>query len=822
MNISSRLAVHSAVYVLLGTISLLFLVNYQLKSYAVTIAEEKAALLLAEKQATISYVVHDLRPPLFELIEKHKTPSSYFEPSWMSASYINRKIMEYLNESGFSEYYYKNAAIDARSPKNEADGIEVGYLLQAQQNPSINHKSSVEVINGKPFLVNMRPNSSIFKDVCMKCHSQPENAPEGLLEKYGEERSFNKVLGDTPSVLSIRIPLDSVYAKIDSLTFHILFSICCLVTLVFILHWFVINRLIVTPIKNITQKAVAITRDESLLGETITNEGKGELKELSGAFSDMSVKLAERNQELNHLIETRTEELKSAKEELQMVFDKMLEGFAIHEMIFDDNNRPKDYIFLKVNPAFELMMGQDAENIVGKSVLEVMLNTEMFWLETYGEVVQSGKPVKFENFSKELNKHFEINAFKNDHNQFTCIFEDITENKIAELERKELEEKLRQAYKMEALGTLSGGIAHDFNNLLAAILGYAEMAQDDVPDDHPAKNSIEQVLTAGNRAKEIVKQILSFSRMEITKKVPLQLDILVNEALNLLRATIPTTIEIRPNITPACGTVLADPNQIHQVLMNLCTNSAHALDETGGVIEVSLDTYMPERNTIVSGVEDKKYIRLTIEDNGTGIDNKIQGKIFDPYFTTKEVGEGSGMGLSVVTGIVKSHDGRLIVDSKLGEGTTFTIYFPMVDESIQHNRRINDPIPTGSERIIIVDDDTIVIGMTKRMVEHLGYQVTTQTSSAAALDLFRSQPDAYDLVISDQTMPELTGVKLAKKLKEIRPNIPIIICSGYSSKMDAEQAEHIGISAFVMKPFERKELSRVIRKVLDEKNNKLG
>jgi PAS domain S-box-containing protein len=594
----------------------------------------------------------------------------------------------------------------------------------------------------------------------------------------------------------------------------------CFLVIILMFRYF-----LVTPIKELKKRSQAIANRQKI--DTLGTPRNDELGALAQSIEVMSkdiyayqASLVSRKEILEGEVLERTNELEKEKQLAQKYLDVagvMLVALDKTGLITMINSKGCDLLEVTAGDVlgknwFDNYLPKEINQEV-TAVFKKLIAGDIEPVEYYENVVVNSKGL-------ELAIAFHNTVLKDEKGNTDGILfsgEDITDRKQAEAENEKLEEQLRQAHKMEAIGTLSGGIAHDFNNLLAAILGYAEMAQDDVPGDHPARNSIEQVLIAGNRAKEIVKQILSFSRKEITKKVPLQFDILVNEALNLLRATIPTTIEIRPNITPACGTVLADPNQIHQVLMNLCTNAAQALDETGGVIEVSLDTYMSEKGTIVSGVEDKKYIRLTIEDNGPGIDNKIQEKIFDPYFTTKEVGKGSGMGLAVVIGIVKSHDGRITVNSKVGEGTTFTVYFPMVDESIQHNRRINDPIPTGSERILIVDDDTIVIGMTKRKVERLGYQVTTQTSSAAALDLFRYQPDAYDLVISDQTMPELTGDKLANKLKEIRPDIPIIICSGYSSRMDAEQAEHIGISAFIMKPFESKELSRVIRSILDGK-----
>lgn len=397
--------------------------------------------------------------------------------------------------------------------------------------------------------------------------------------------------------------------------------------------------------------------------------------------------------------------------------------------------------------------------------------------------------------------------------------EDITAIKNAEKETHKLLNQLRQSHKMEAIGTLAGGIAHDFNNLLAVILGYADMSLDDLPEDNPAKENMEQILLAANRATELVSHILTFSRKGDKERFPVQSHLLVEEALKLLRASIPTTIEIKQSIDQRCGNILADPTQIQQVVMNLCTNAAQAMDENGGVLEIEM---IPVRlNLDEKSIELKlkpgDYVCLSIKDNGTGIDKKHIEKIFDPYFTTKGIGKGSGMGLAVVIGIIKSHDGTIIVDSKPGKGTTFKVYFPKIEKKVQHIVENNKPIPIGQEKILVVDDEENIVKMSKMMIERLGYKVTTKSSSIEALELFKSQPDAFDLVITDYTMPEMTGEQLSKKVLEIRQDIPIIISTGYSSKMDLEKAGSLGISAFIMKPIIKKELAKTIRKVLDTK-----
>jgi len=399
------------------------------------------------------------------------------------------------------------------------------------------------------------------------------------------------------------------------------------------------------------------------------------------------------------------------------------------------------------------------------------------------------------------------------------VFHEIMAQKKAEQEKEQLEDQLRQALKMEAIGTLAGGIAHDFNNILAAILGYADMALDDIPDYNPAKHQIKQVLKAGNRAKDLIKHILSFSRKDEVDRSPIAMHLIVKEGLELLRSTIPTTIEIIQNIDSQCGNILADANQIHQVLMNLCTNAAQSMDEDGGALEVELHSVQLSADDLINEPDlyPGHYVHLSIKDSGLGIDQEYIDKIFDPYFTTKEVGKGSGMGLAIVIGIVKSHNGLITVDSKLGEGTTFHVYFPRIEGQTREEIEDDDPLPlpTGNEKILIVDDEESIVDVTKNRMERLGYQVAAKTSSIEALELFRTNPDDFDLVISDQTMPDLTGEQLAKELLATRPNLPIIICTGYSSKIDAQKANFVGVSAFIMKPVDKRELANTIRSVLD-------
>jgi PAS domain S-box-containing protein len=397
------------------------------------------------------------------------------------------------------------------------------------------------------------------------------------------------------------------------------------------------------------------------------------------------------------------------------------------------------------------------------------------------------------------------------------ILLDISGRKRAEEKNTKLEIRLQQAQKMEAIGTLAGGIAHDFNNILAAILGYAELAREDCLPKSTVAKDLDQVLEAGHRAKDLVQQILAFSRQAEMERIPLQPLIVVKEAINMLRPSLPTTIEINQNITSATGLILADPTQIHQILMNLCTNAFHAMEDTGGKLDISLQevTLSPEDLVHEPDVTNGAFIQLSIADSGTGIAPAVKDKIFDPYFTTKETGKGTGMGLSMVHGIVKNYGGFISLYSELGEGTVFHVFLPVIEKEAFAEDEADGLIPTGRERILFVDDEEILTKMGKTMLERLGYHVTVRNSSLDALETFQNQPDTFDIVITDQTMPGMTGGDLSRRMLQIRHDIPIILCTGYSTIISEEKAKSMGIKEFALKPLAKNDIAKLIRKILD-------
>ena len=383
-------------------------------------------------------------------------------------------------------------------------------------------------------------------------------------------------------------------------------------------------------------------------------------------------------------------------------------------------------------------------------------------------------------------------------------------------ERKRAETELRQAQKMRAIGTLAGGIAHDFNNILTAILGYAQLALARTTSDTITRSYLDEVFVAGQRARELVRQILTFSRQSEQEKKPCEIQLIVKEALKLLRASLPANIEIIQNIPAVSGTVLADPTQIHQVVMNLCTNAYHAMQEKGGTLTVSLSETAAENISPALPLSGD-YLQLVVSDTGTGMDTAILERLFEPYFTTKEAGKGTGLGLAVTHGIVESHAGHIQVTSTTGLGSTFRVYLPL-HKKIAATAIASEEKKTvegGNERILVVDDEKEIVQLLELVLPSYGYRVTGWSDSTAAYEWFCTNPHEVDLVITDMSMPHMTGKELAEKMLALRPELPVILCTGFSETIDENSAKQLGIRSFLLKPFQEKEIACRIREVLD-------
>ncbi|MBN1803917.1 MAG: PAS domain-containing protein [Sedimentisphaerales bacterium] len=477
---------------------------------------------------------------------------------------------------------------------------------------------------------------------------------------------------------------------------------------------------------------------------------------------------------------------------------------------------------LRISENSEILYANDAASPLLKvwQIQQDNLLPEL-WRNRIKEVYQSGKSATYEQICDD-NLTFFITLEPIAGSGYVNAYGlDITKLKKAENEKMELELQLSQKQKMEAVGTLAGGIAHDFNNILGAMQGYLELSLDDLPDDNPVREHLEQIMSCVGRAAKLVKQILTFSRkdQQEQEKEPVLISSIVKEVLGMLRSSLPATIKISRKIQADTCLVMADSTQIHQVLVNLCTNASHAMKENGGQLEVILENANLKSETRVGDehLQPGKYVKITVSDTGHGIDKEIIGRIFEPFFTTKKKNEGTGLGLSVVHGIIKSHNGAITVSSTPGKGTTFEIFLPEIESDDARQDQLSQP-EKDKELILLVDDEEMIINSTSKILQRLGFDVITKSSSIDALETFQEEPEKFDLVITDQVMPNMTGTQLAEKLLSIRPDIPIILCSVFPEEVSDEEIKRIGIKKFVAKPISMQKINKVIRTVLDKSN----
>jgi len=499
-----------------------------------------------------------------------------------------------------------------------------------------------------------------------------------------------------------------------------------------------------------------------------------------------------------------------ARLRLATAVEQLADGIAITDL---------DGLVLSTNPAFGDHHDLPPDKIVGRSLQEI-LQIDGRDAESAGAMdraIRSGKAWNWHVTRRAPGKQvleFELSVspIRDEAGRLIhciAVSRDVTQE-------IQLQERIRQWQKMEALGTLAGGIAHDFNNILLPILINTELSLCEEPADTPSARRLSQVLEAARRGKDMVRQIIAFSQQKEQDRQPVEIAPIVREALKLIRISLPKTIEIAERIEAPSAVIVADPTQIQQVLMNLGSNAAYAMREKGGVLDVAVSEVALDRSQAEHFLDVKpgSYVRLSVSDTGRGIPPEVMDRIFEPFFTTKKKGEGTGMGLAVVHGIVKSHSGGISVSSEVGKGTTFVIYLPRVAGEAVRAEEGSEPYARGTERILFVDDEDIQVRAMTRLLEHLGYRVVGLTDAVAALDLIREDPDAFDLVIMDQTMPKLSGGELAAEILRLRPGLPLILCTGYSETLDEEQALAMGIRAFVMKPFSVKEIALSIRRAL--------
>ncbi|MBU0991984.1 MAG: response regulator [Proteobacteria bacterium] len=530
-----------------------------------------------------------------------------------------------------------------------------------------------------------------------------------------------------------------------------------------------------------------------------------------------------------HYLEIQNQDLLEKVQERETFLNAIVENIPDFVFVKD----AKTFQYLRLNQSAEAFLGYSPKEMLGKTAHDVFPHeTAEIFHQNDLEVIKRGRVVEIpEEAVRSKAKGLcyldtKIIPIKDDKGQLVYILgvsRDITEHRNLQEKEKSLQSQLRHFQKMEAIGTLAGGIAHDFNNILASIMGYTELSFAKVEKETVLKDYLAKVLTAGARAKELVGQILTFARQSDEEIKPVRIDMILKEVLALIRSAIPTTIDIRQNIE-SHSMVLGNHIKFHQIFMNLFTNASQAMEEEGGVLEVGLINVELDHSDLLNdqGLSPGNYLKVTISDTGAGISPHIMDSIFQPYFTTKEPGEGTGMGLAMVHGIVENSGGKIFVKSDLGKGTVFTIYLPVTAKTIEYAAEENEELPRGDERILFVDDEQSIAMMSQLTLEQLGYRVTSLSNSIDALTLFRSRPYEFDLVITDMTMPKITGDIFSAELIKIRPELPIILCSGYSRKISKARASAIGIKAFLYKPVQKAQLARTIRAVLDHSESDLS
>lgn len=541
----------------------------------------------------------------------------------------------------------------------------------------------------------------------------------------------------------------------------------------------------------------------------------------NGTFVWADVSISTRYNEdnsLRHFIATIVDisQARSTEQKYQTLFSEMLNAMAIHEIILDETGKPVDYRFLDVNPAFERMTSLKKEDVIGKTVLEILPGTEDYWIQTFGRVALTGEPAFIAEYSKALDKYFEVTAYRHAEGQFVCIFTDVSQRKRMEAERIKLQEQVQQAQKMQSIGRLAGGVAHDFNNMLGIIIGHAEMVTEQLRPADPIYTDIMQIRQAAKRSADITRQLLAFASKQNISPREIDLNLLIADLLKMLRRLIGENVELgfRPHPEPCVVTM--DPSQIDQILVNLCVNARDSISAEGSItIETGIISSCGTKLQDSGLLAEQECVVLRVSDTGCGMDGATLAKMWEPFFTTKELGKGTGLGLATIYGIVQQNHGHIEAESMPGEGTRITISLPRVMHPVGSQDFAVPRLIKGDEHILVVEDEVSILNMTCRMLEKMGYQVMASADATQALELAKNPDTRIDLLITDLMMPKLSGVKLAELIRILRPGLPCLYMSGYSSAPILPERDQIKFGVFMPKPFTALELSTKVRDALN-------
>jgi PAS domain S-box-containing protein len=511
--------------------------------------------------------------------------------------------------------------------------------------------------------------------------------------------------------------------------------------------------------------------------------------------------------------------LRKSEQHYRLLFNGMLDGFALHEIICDSQGNPADYRFLEINPRFEEMTGLRADDLIGRTVLEALPQTEPEWIQTYGKVALTGIPVHFERYTSALNRYFEVTAYRPAPGQFVTIFMDVTERRKAEEDRKKMESQIQQTQKLESLGVLAGGIAHDFNNLLTGVLGNASLALLDVPDGTPAFDSLKQIELSAQRAADLCRQLLAYSGKGRFVVEPIDISELVEEMGNLLQISISKKAVLKYALARHLPAISADVTQLRQIVMNLIVNASEAIAERSGVIAITTGAMDCDRAYLKSAFIDGDlregvYVYVEVSDTGCGMDAATKARIFDPFFSTKFAGR--GLGLAAIIGIVRSHKGAIKVYSEPGRGSTFKILFPTVEESaVRHPSKEGEKGELHlSGTILVADDDETIRSLARRTLERVGLHVLTAADGREAVEVFRKHAGTIRLVLLDMTMPHMNGEEAFREIRRIRTDCVVVLSSGYNESDATSRFSGKGLAGFIQKPYRQSELIAKVGAVL--------